>query len=185
MCTGLAHSSLNCLHSTAPRWLHKLLQACCTVALTMLSTSPAIITIFAHNKPACVSVVLRWDNPTLHDSYLSTFHSPPQSPAANVKSQRNLPTRHTQNSRCPVMFQTLCTERKILMSPNCDKTSQQLHPLRQTCCNVLCSVLVKCSTSHKVCTWQSVPTENTKPASTLSSETYVLNMFIETATCFS
>jgi len=78
MCTGLAHSSSKCVHSTAPRWLHQLLWACCTVAAVMqtFATSPAIIMIFTHNKPACVSVVLRWDNPTQHDSYLSTLHSP-------------------------------------------------------------------------------------------------------------
>jgi hypothetical protein len=44
----------------------------------------------------------------------SAHYTPPRSPAANLKPQSNLSTRHTQNSHCPIMFQRLRTERKTL-----------------------------------------------------------------------
>lgn len=152
----------------------------CSLLLLALQSS-----WYSHITNQCVCLECWGETIPHYMTVTSAHYTPPKSPTANVKPQSNLPTRHTQNSHRPVMFRRLCTKRKIIMSPICDKASQRLHLLRRTRCNVLCSVSVKCSTCHKVCTWQSAPTENTKPASTLSNETYVLNMFIETATCFS
>ena len=174
--------------------LHQLLPARWTVAVTTkpFVTSSPLIMIFPRNKPVCVCVcvcvptVLRKDNPELNDSYLSTLHSPqvtcckcqtPKQLAHQTHPKFTLP-RHVSR----VVHRTENTDVTELWQNVTAATSTAMDTLQ--CTIAACQWNVAHATKRAHDKVHRLRTQ-IKPASTLSNATYVLNMFIETATCFS